>query len=105
MSKFKYTIPTKFGIVTRTSARTYTHVVLVGKMKESVFNSRGYDRPYSDYPNWMLVGYAGRPDLARKLSNPDTWNSSVGCRLKDFEEIVVVEITDDMKREIGKKAV
>lgn len=44
---------------TRTSARTYTHAVLV--------TDRNVDCYGKDVPKWGAVGFCGRPDLAEKL--------------------------------------
>ena len=91
--KTKYTIPTKFGTITRTSARNYTHIVVCGEATKPNESQGGEIRIYNlakiKNGTGYLVGFASSHQLAKRLTT--SW------QIKSAEEILIVEITNEMK--------
>jgi hypothetical protein len=53
--------------VTRRTARTYTHVVATHRPERTGTSCAGEEKVFPEC--WLVVGWAGRPDLAAKLAN------------------------------------
>lgn len=76
MAKTKLTVVTPVGTFTRTTARTYTHLVAVSTYTDA-YLARA-EAEYDAFPwwqqrkaaaaEWHVLGWSGRLDLARKVA-------------------------------------